>query len=420
MNPGVSLEQAPPLAVPLSFFLVAPVALVGAGVALLLGGDSVLASAWMPQVAGVLHIGTLGLLGTVMLGALYQMVPVVAGARVPAVRLAHLVHLLFLPGVVALVWGLWTGRTEVMVPGAGALALALLLFLGPVAAALASAPAKGPTQTGMRLAVAALVVVGLLGVTMVAGRAAGWPLDRRAWLVAHVAAGLVGWVGGLLTSVSWQVVPMFYLTPPSPAPLARLVLSAVALTTVTAALAPAVGFDPTPAAIPGALAVWLLHPIVTLRGLAARKRRRPDASVRAWQAGLLQGPATLAAGTLALWHPDPRWPQLFGWLAVWGWAGLVLHGMLTRIVPFLVWFHRFSDAVGQPGVPSMRKLLPDARARPGLRLHGAAVLLGAAAIALHEPLLLKVTGAALVGAGLALGHALVRVVSFRRSASSSR
>lgn len=99
---------------------------------------------------------------------------------------------------------------------------------------------------------------------------------------------------------------------------------------------------------------------------------------------------------------------------MWGWAGLVLHGMLTRIVPFLVWFHRFSDDAGRPGVPSMRKLLPDGRARLGLSLHAAAVLLGAVAIVTGAPFLLRLAGVTLACAGLSLGHALLRASGPRR------
>lgn len=54
---------------------------------------------------------------------------------------------------------------------------------------------------------------------------------------------------------------------------------------------------------------------------------------------------------------DPRWQVLFEWVAIWGWAGLIMQGMLSRIVPFLVWFHRFSARVGLEPVPSMRSML---------------------------------------------------------------
>src|SRR5690606_25100302 len=101
-------------------------------------------------------------------------------------------------------------------------------------------------------------------------------------------------------------------------------------------------------------------PALTLRALSRRKRKRVDGSKGFWQLGLVAAPITLSLALLALLLDDPRWAVLFGWFAVWGWAGAIVLGMLTRIVPFLVWFHRFSALVGKVPVPPMRRMIPDA------------------------------------------------------------
>ena len=93
---------------------------------------------------------------------------------------------------------------------------------------------------------------------------------------------------------------------------------------------------------------------------------------------------------------------LLGWVAALGWAGLVTHGMLSRIVPFLVWFHRFSPHVGRRPVPSMRDLLPERRLTPALVLHGAAVVVGAAAIATGWGGLVRAAGGLLAATGVGL------------------
>ena len=100
-----------------------------------------------------------------------------------------------------------------------------------------------------------------------------------------------------------------------------------------------------------------------------------------------------------------------GWTAGVGWAGLVTHGMLARIVPFLVWFHRFSPLLGKVPVPTMRELLPEKRLKPALALHGATVLAGLLAIALRIPALVAVNGALLVATASLLG---INVVSTLR------
>lgn len=157
-------DQAPPLAIPASFFVLAPLAMLASGAVLVVDGDAALVSRWLPPAMAATHLGTLGFLAAVMLGALYQIIPVVAGAPVPRVRLAHAVHALFAAGVGVLAIGLLTGHAPLLVIAPALLLAALLLFLGPVELALAGRPTRGEaTVWGMRLAVLGLLAVGARG-----------------------------------------------------------------------------------------------------------------------------------------------------------------------------------------------------------------------------------------------------------------
>lgn len=82
---GLAPEQGPPFTAPLRFFLTAPWFLVAAG--LLAAFDP----GWTegplsPTALALTHLLTLGFLGMVMLGALTQMLPVLAGAPMPGIR----------------------------------------------------------------------------------------------------------------------------------------------------------------------------------------------------------------------------------------------------------------------------------------------------------------------------------------------
>lgn len=424
---GLRLDQAPPLAVPAAFFLTGPLALVAAGGVLLLGGDAALATPWAGRTLALTHLGTLGLLAATMVGALYQMLPVVAGVPVPAVRLAHAVHALLVAGVAALVAGFGGAPTAAGV-GAVALSAAFTLFLVPVAVALFRAPASTGTVWGMRLAVASLAVAATLGVRMALGHAGlGWAAPRNLWIEVHLVVALLGWVGGLLTAVSWQVVPMFYLAPNFPETRARAVAGAIALGVVgplaVLGATTAGAIDPlaaprlaAAAALPAAVAVWLVHPALVLRGLANRRRKLVDGSVRFWRLGMVAAPFVFALGVAAVLGDDPRWGLAFAWTAVWGWAGAVVHGMLGRIVPFLVWFHRFSPLVGRVPVPAMRQLWPEGRLRVGLALHVAALATGLVAIATGSGVAAQATGGLLAATGLHLFGCLALVLVARPKA----
>ena len=66
---GLSLDQAPPLAIPTAFFALVPLALITAGVLLVVRGGDAVGSHWAPTVMAAVHVGTVGVLGSAMLGA---------------------------------------------------------------------------------------------------------------------------------------------------------------------------------------------------------------------------------------------------------------------------------------------------------------------------------------------------------------
>jgi len=311
-------------------------------------------------------------------------------------------------------------------PAPGVLRLALpllgavvLVFAATTGVALWRASGRDPTVVGMRLALLGLVGVVGLGLLAGWGHASGrFPGPRPLWLRAHLALGLVVWVGGLLSAVSWQVVPMFTLAAPVPVRARWAVTGAVAASGAGVLVGLALGSEPgvVGAAGLGVLGVGVVHPLLTLRSLAGRRRKRLDPSGRAWQVALAVGLICAGLVVPAQLSADPRPALALGWLAILGWAGLALHGMLSRIVPFLVWFHRFSPLLGQQDVPAMRELLPRRRVRIGLVLHGAAVVLGVVAIGTGSDAAARVTGVALAGTGLWLGGWLVGLLGRRPKA----
>ena len=418
---GLRTDAAPPLSIPLSFFLVSPLAMMATGTLLVWGGEGVFASRWSPLAMAATHLGTLGFLGAAMIGALYQLLPVVAGAPVPAVRLAHAVHALLVVGVGALATGLATGAATFLALAPAFLLSAFLLFLIPALVAVARTSTKSETVWGMRLALLGLLGVAALGAFMALARA-GYVQSTGNWggyVAAHAALGGAVWVGGLLTAISWQVVPMFYLTPPLPewSRLATLGAQGLALTSLPCVLLVG-GGGPAAVALctaPLALVVWLVHPVLVVRALRARRRRRVDGSVRFWWLAMALAPAVPLLAALSLASDDGRFPVALGWLFVWGWAGAVVHGMLTRIVPFLIWFHRYASHVGLLPVPSMRELLPDTRIRAAMVLHALSVTAGLLAILSRSSWLARATGAGLFATGALLTLNLVQALLPRRA-----
>jgi hypothetical protein len=411
---GLSTDQAPPLAVPLQLHAMVPVAFVLAGLGLGLAGVAGLASTWHPATLALVHVLTLGGLGAAMLGSLYQMVPVVAGQPVPAPRLSHAVAVLLLAGVLAFPYGLATGRGLFVAIGGAALTGAFGLAVPPLAWALGRSTVASDTVLGLRFGVGALAVLVALGLRLAWFHAGGTvPADRIAWLLAHAGLGVFGVVGGLVAAVSWLVLPMFFLTPALAPRVTRpltLTLGVAPLAAAGLALAglgaPWVGLALAPAGV----AAWGVHPALQLRAIAQRKRRRPDPTLDLWRAGLGAGLLGLAlAGVFAATDWPPAGP-LLGFVALWGWALGIVHAMLTRIVPFMIWFHAVARTPDITRVPPMKQLWPDADTRRAGRVHMATLAVGMAGLAVGSDALIRLTATGVALTGVLLGLSMARAL----------
>ncbi len=403
---AVRPEQGPPLVVPVTFFLTGPLFLFAAGLFVAVRADDGIATAWAPSNVALVHLGVVGLLLFTMLGALYQLLPVVAGAVVPAIRLAHAVHALLVLGAGFLVWGQATGSPTAFIVAGSAMLAALGLFLGPSLYAAVKSRVKGPTAAGLVLALVALGVVGLLGLRLATVRAgSGFTGEWLTLRWAHAHVGFLCWAGGLIAAVSWQVLPMFFFVSSPPSRVAWGVTAGVAVSLVAL---PLVTLFDLPswsvrwAALPAALAVWLVQPAWALVGLSKRRRKRKDATLYGWVLAMGAAPLCLLAAAASAWLDAFHWPVTYGLLVVWAWAGMLAHAMLTRIVPFLVWLHWCAPRVGQWKMRSAKELLTDHEVTVGVVIHAASVVVGVAATVAGDERVWKAFGGTLALTAVAM------------------
>jgi hypothetical protein len=397
------------------FFITAPCFGAAAGLVLAATGSAALISPLHPVTLAVTHLVTLGWLTMVMLGAIYQIMPVLVGVPLPAPGLAPWVHAALTAGVPALAFGLATDAAAALVAAMALLGGAFAVVLGQLAWALRKAPAGNTTVASLRLGAAALGAGVALGLLFAGQHAWGWlALDRLGLLATHAYLGLGGWIGGLISGVAYAVLPMFYLTAPFPESRARCVRALLAAALVLAPLAHLLTTAPGWRLVPllaagGALGLFAW---TVARQLRARRRKVADATLRFWQTGLAASCLALALLVPGLLWPHPRWLLGFGVLLLVGGAGAIDHGMRYKIVAFLVWFHRFSPHAGRLRVPLMKDIVPQRHARAQWLAFLIAVVLLAAAALHPADLLVRLAGLALALAEVYLLAILVQAARF--------
>lgn len=382
---SLSLQQTPPISVPLRFFLSAPLFGLGAAVTLLAIGPDAWMTRWSPAMLAVTHLMTLGFLAMVMIGAILQMLPVVAGAPVVHVRtVSALVHALLVFGTLGIGGGFLLGRIALIRLALVLLAAAFTIFIAAAAESLRRARAAPSTVRGMRFSIVALTVTVGLGLFLGGIRAWNWAGNIQRLAALHLTWGLIGWVGLLVVGVGFQVVPMFQTTPPYPrlltTQLVRAIFATLVLWSAAQWLSAHLSTADVSAKLFGSILAlgYVIFGTSTLYLQHRRRREALDVTVRFWRIGM----ASLIACALLWWlrmlGPWARttpFELTWGILAILGFGVSVINGMLYKIVPFLVWLHLQSSATGRGRLPNMKEIVADARARFQYWLHCTAVLL---------------------------------------------
>jgi hypothetical protein len=414
--------RAPSVTLPLSY-------LVAAAGAFLAG---VLGVAWLapelaghyyhPRVFALTHTLTLGWITTAIVGASYQLVPVVLGRSIWSERLARWQLVLLVVGIVGMVAHFLIAEWKGLAWAAAMVAVALAAHLVNVAMTV-----RGLARWTFT---ARLVVVGYAGLALTVASGLLLAVDK-AWkflpggalanLHAHVHLAVLGWVVPMIVGVAARVLPMFLLAPEPGRVAGALQLWGLALGVPAVAVGLALdGRADAPVApaivVVGSLAVavaiaahlgWML---AMLRG-----RRRPALD---WPLGIvLTGaaflvPATLAGLALALdLAAGPRAALAYMVLGLGGWVSLTIVGMMLKIVPFLVWYRVYGPRAGTAPVPTLAALSWARAEAAACWLLGGGVIALTLGVAFGEPVVIRAAGLAVAAGALAFAGALAVILA---------
>lgn len=380
MNFGsLSLKQAPDISIPLRFFLTAPLFAISAMVLWLMTGPQLLQERWLPQTLAFTHLMTLGFITMIMIGAMFQLLPVITGRGLLAARYTSLlIHGLFTAGVAMLASGFITGHASLMQIAMILLSLAFVIFLPLLTHTLFSVASNNDAVRSMRIAVLSLWIAIGLGIWLLSGHGGYTALSRHDTPL-HIAWAAIGWVNVMIISIAYQVIPMFEVTHDYPRIISRwltpgiflLLLIWTALHTWLQQTWP--GF---------VLAIFiclllLVFISITLHLQIQRKKFRADASLYFWVTGIT---GLFICMLLYLYANvvNTDLDTVIGICFVFGFVVPIINGMLYKIIPFLVWLHLTNKvAFSKPRIriPNMQEIISNQRCMLQFGLHGLALLI---------------------------------------------
>jgi len=420
MQALLSYDQSPPIAAPFRFFLIAPVFGLLAGLLLLWSGADLFVSRWTPETLALTHLITVGFMLPVMLGAMVQILPVVAGANMAKpLWVSTIVHGAITIGTLFLVAAFLSFIPYYFTAAAVFIGLGVAIFTGFAAYALLGIPSTSPTITGLKLALIGLVVTVALGVAL--SLSFGWSLNLPLvqFTDIHLGWGFAGWGTVLLAAVGYVVVPMFQLTPPYPVWFGRW-FSIVALAVVVFWTVADFFFKESVSFL---LSIAVVGVAATFAGITLnvqRRSKRPrfDATQHLWRVAMVSALAACTLWFLAQFVPAvsvwQAWPLLFGVLLLWGSFVSVIVGMLYKIVPFLIWLHLQNQGQGRLMAPNMKKIIAELAMERQMQAHFVSCALLMLAV-LYPLWFVYPAGMAVIVANALLLRNLMAAVSVYRS-----
>jgi hypothetical protein len=345
-------------------FVLAGVMSLIAGVGLIIAFPEVLATYHYNQrVISVTHLLVLGFMGSVVMGALYQLVPVALETRLHSVGLgwAHAVcHLVGFAGMTVTFWK-WDLPAVGMFGSLFAVGVGVFAF--NLFRTLRNVPRWSVIATAVVSVLAWLVLTVLAGLYLAASKCWSFsPFHPIAAMHAHAHMGGAGVFLMLIVGIAYKLVPMFVLGElQNPR---RAAWSVVIINGGLVGLAMALVLESS----------WkLLFAVVILVGLAlfgfeirailrCRQRRRLDWGMRQFLTALgIVLPLSLLAVVLC-WPTLPvteftaQLENVYGLTAVLGMFAFAIVGMLHKIVPFLVWYRCYGPKIGREPVPALGQM----------------------------------------------------------------
>ncbi len=380
--------HAPSVTLPLRFMVTGLLALL-TGVALLLLRPEMLATYHYNQyVIATTHLFVLGWICTIVMGAMYQLVPVALETKLYSEKLAAVQFLFHLVGFTGMVWMFWTWNMKQVGHFGSILTVGVGLFVYNIARTLLRVPRWNVIATGVASALGWLSLAVSAGLTIAIGKctyeatsalAPGNPFgavlhglksvaaftarfDQIGAMHAHAHLGALGVFVMLIVGISYKLVPMFTL---SEIQSRRRATASVALLNV--------------GLLGSFVTILFRHPckfafaLVVVAGLAcygieivailrARKRRTLDWGLRYFLTAIgLLAPLSVLALVLS-WPGLPltaltgQLENVYGVVGLLGVVSFAIIGMFYKIIPFLVWYGSYSRQIGLSKVPSLADL----------------------------------------------------------------
>lgn len=403
MYSGLSLDQAPPFEGPLKFFLTAPILAVIAGVILFFLNDL---NMYDFKSIALVHILTIGFMLMIIFGALLQMLPVVAGAVIKKpMIIAKLTYTLLIVGLTTFFIGFYFYEKISLFISGFSLLFASILFLSVCIYELLKVKPKSPIVQGMIFSLFFAFLAILIGIHMEISHAIE-NLSNLYFIFTNIHYNFVfvGFIFLLIVSITFQVVPMFWVTNPFLKVQQKFIIYFTVAMLVSFSILLIFGLEFEFLYKFTLCFITVYFASLTIKTIVSRKRKLKDLSIYYYITSM----TFLILGSIYFLFLDffEFKIELLGVLWGFGFVISLMNGMLYKIVPFLAWFHLSSK--GFFDIPTIRDMIPPKHIEIQFYIHLCSIVFLIIYLILGNIFILKLAGIFVIISNLYLFYNLYK------------
>lgn len=353
-------RNAVPLHIPARYMVVSIMSLIGWIVLTPWMLPDLIAAPLSYPVIAWTHLLTLGCIGSMIIGASVQLVPVALQNPFPATTLAEWSWFVWLAGITLFEIGFSQEIPGLLAPGATLIGVVLLGYALAITTMFRRSPARDAVAWYL-LAASWLAIIGfilgwLLALTNVNGALGGQLLPI---LAAHIIVMIVGWVSLTLIGVGYKLIGMFTLAERA-LDQSRAKIAGFLIVAGTLLMMLTISFSGTRMLMSlgaGFIAWGVIMAALEINRMYQKRMRKaidvhmPFAIVAVLI--LLMSAITLVALTF---DPNPlgnRFTIATVWLVLTGTILVAIQGFFYKISTFLIWLRTYSPLAGKVAVPQL-------------------------------------------------------------------
>ncbi|HHB78782.1 MAG TPA: DUF59 domain-containing protein [Saprospiraceae bacterium] len=377
---GANTDKAPSPTVVVPHFVAGAGGFLVLGFLLILFRQDLLGHYFHPHLFALTHVAVLGWMTMIIIGALYQLVPVILNTPLYSERLAKWTFWLFLMGVIGLSVGFAFSLFSWVVPlFAGVVYVALLVFCYNIVKSIGSASNLNKSAQFVLSAIFWLFLTITFGLLMAFNLHYNLLGNLSlSFLKIHIHMGLLGWFLQLVIGVSATLLPMFFVSHAQTdkkltaafwllnAGLVTLVMNWLTVQEVNLAVGSWV-----------VLATGIFFYVSYVYESYKKRVRKLDIGMKV---SVLAFPALLIPLALSIYVLfGGSGDVLYGFTALTVFFFPLILGQTYKTLPFIIWLDRYQVFVGKRKVPMPGDLFSDQIAQAHMWTYGiglGAILLG--------------------------------------------